>query len=238
MLETVVLLAGTKDRYNPETGPYAFAAVEIVLVGLTFGLVRLAKVFCWDDWLMVRGRLVHVADLPDVRPWRRIALTGTAAAGPDGILRAPLSEEPCVWWSVTTHESGPRAVAGERQECSEGSFTLEDATGGVVIPIGEDGIRGSTRSLRQESADEDRPGVRIVRQERIIPEGARLQFNGTPLADEDGRPVFPGYETRIATVELAHHWRHGWFKGLLLVAAAIPFHAAAITVLVISIRDF
>ncbi len=238
MLETVVLIAGSKNRYDPETGPYMFALVEAILVGLTFRLVGLAKTSCWDDWLMVRGRPVRVADLPDVRPWRRIALTGTAAAGPDEILRAPLSEEPCVWWSVTTHESGSGAVAGERHECSEGSFTLEDETGGVVIPIGEDGIHGSTRSLRQESADEDRPGVMIVRQERIIPEGARLQFNGTPLADEDGRPVFPGYETRIATVEMARHWRDGWFQGLLLVSAAIPFHAAVITVLVISIRDF
>lgn len=202
-MDTAALVtAGVYYDIDAEEGFALFVAIELLLCFFTVLVFRILKAGYWEDWLPTRGRPVRVADLPEAGSAHRIRVTGTAAPGPDGVLRAPLSGEPCVWWRVTTRESGPGA--GEpRQERSQKPFRLEDGTGGVVLRLGEKDVRGFAHSLRRESSPEDRPGVEVVQEEYVITEGTRIQASGWPNPDSDGGPAFPGPDVYVVTTETA-----------------------------------
>ncbi len=230
-METVSVLAGSNREIDAGTGFAAFLLIEAVLCVFTFFFIRMAKTVYWDDWRLVRGRDIRASDVPGLGSGAWVRFAGSAVPGPDGPLLAPLSGEPCVWWRVKTAEFGTGAGA-DREEYAKGPLLIEDRTGGLEVDPGERDIRGSTHTLRQESEPEDRPGVRVVRNEYVIKEGTRLQVTGWSSEDADGRPLFLGSGANVLTVGMAEVLRGGLFKGVALVMLAVPFHVLVIVVLV------
>jgi hypothetical protein len=93
-------------------------------------------------WFMFR-RLGHyrlIADTPTARirsaPQGYVELIGHVIAGENGMLNAPLSGRPCVWYEYTVeqHSSGERRQwKTVRSGRSESWFQINDGTGTCLI---------------------------------------------------------------------------------------------------------
>lgn len=85
------------------------------------------------------GRLARaVADTPTAKvrsaPQGYVELSGRAKIGPDGLLRGPLSGQPCVWFRYRVekrHSDGKWKVAD--QGTSDAAFSLSDETGTCLL---------------------------------------------------------------------------------------------------------
>ncbi len=143
------------------------------------------------DWLeLLTRRNVRCSVLATEGGPGRVKLTGKAAPGPDGLLTAPLSGTPCVWWWVDTGEDHQAAKAPDDEkrptiksesEHSNAPFLLSDDTGSITIPIGDLRIRGLPESARRSTPHPDHPRVHLLQKEYLVLPGTPLTASGRHL---------------------------------------------------------
>jgi len=92
-------------------------------------------------------------------------VTGTVGAGEGGLLRAPFSGTPCVWYRVMVTEKdagGEKRVI--RKEGSSGAFTVDDGTGviAVLAPEGKnESVQKAAKSFDRKAAPAEAGGLPV-----------------------------------------------------------------------------
>lgn len=114
-----------------------------------------------------------------------VDVTGAAAAGPGGLLRAELSRTPCVWhhhrvvrrFEETTFVDGKQQTAVREETVSElrseTPFAVRDGSGSVLV-VPTVGLDGAEKVL--DEFDDDRQGSTLgySRQEWVLTEGTTV----------------------------------------------------------------
>nr|PZN11518.1 MAG: hypothetical protein DIU75_24205 [Mycolicibacterium hassiacum] len=139
--------------------------VRIVLIVVGVGLIL------WGAYMGYRRRVMaatptigagDVALVADAGREVRVEVTGEAAPGPDGLLTAPLSGTPCVWYRTsiarmyekweTDRNGNRRQVSGRNILCDQRSsepFLVTDVSGQVPVYPGKDAPDGAERVIDQ-----------------------------------------------------------------------------------------
>ncbi|MEU5973212.1 GIDE domain-containing protein [Streptomyces sp. NPDC047315] len=152
---------------------------QFVVVG---GLVLLVRALLEHRKLSTidKARPVTVAELAADRPpgeGLRCAVEGSAEPGTAGLMTAPLSGQPCVWYQVTTREKWRTVTKDEGREISTrhdkvrgrtGSppqFCVRDATGVAVVNFAgtdvDEPVQSFTRTRPARSQDAELPPVPV-----------------------------------------------------------------------------
>src|SRR5262245_27987244 len=110
-----------------------FMVSVVLFVGFFLGFVMppMYVLFMWRDrWELRLMRLARMscaqASRETARFWRRrCAVSGEIVGGPSGLLTAPLSGEPCVWFQVWSN--------GVFNQVTSTPFGVRDTTGTVLV---------------------------------------------------------------------------------------------------------
>lgn len=175
----------------------ATGAVLLALAALLgWGAVRLAR----------QARRIEdvppydCAQLPRIgadAPGMRVELSGRTAAGPGGLLAAPFSGSPCVWYRALVYE---RTVSEERgpngttrrverlqqmsEEASSAPFLVVDATGSVEVdPAGGEVDDPVASHDRFEPAPPGGALLGVLRREWLVPPDRAVYVLGGVRAD-------------------------------------------------------
>lgn len=138
---------------------------RIVLIVIGIGLIL------WGVYMSYRRRVMaatptigagDVALVADGEREVRVEVTGEAAPGPDGLLTAPLSGTPCVWYRTsvdrmyekmeTDRNGNRRQVTGTNVLCDQRSiepFLIKDVSGQVPVYPGRAQPDGVERVIDQ-----------------------------------------------------------------------------------------
>ncbi|MDX6741386.1 hypothetical protein [Actinocorallia sp. A-T 12471] len=160
--------------------------VGIGLLGRGAWVVGDAAVALWRRWLGHRGRVMTWAEYAAQDGTGRVVLAGRAEAGPQGPLASPLSQTPCVWWSV----------GDAKGEASAEPFVIRGDGGAVTVRV----RRGRVRWAEPVGGLGKGTGHGPDRRERVLREGAELYVSGT-LAPGPHGPVLTGDDVHVSTPE-------------------------------------
>ncbi len=223
-----LLLGASAPSASPSLLFGSLAVINVVFVGLFF-LVR---------WTLSAfrpqapsGSPTTISRLPggssaDGGPSTNIpsvAISGVAAAGPDGPFTSPLSRETCAWYRLQSFKrrQGIDDVHWEKvsELISEGDVVITDGTGTVRLSMADVEhfggwfVRSTSQPRRPVQGSAGRVGTALLgrsglrQDEYVIPVGARVTLLGN-LVTVDGRvrPA-PGAPKLVATPMSVEAWQ-------------------------------
>lgn len=184
---SAVVLAAPLDKVPDDQLGFWAAFMSLLLGGLGVFLLWVGIV---DLRRLVRGlstRDMAFGELKETRHGKRVRVRGVAEAGPGGVLRAPVTDLPCVWWEVVSYETkeGDTGLPDHESAFSDALITVRDATESVVVGPHEVRIWGAKQS-KHEFHPSDRPGVTVHKSELILLEGTEVVLSGRAVLADDG----------------------------------------------------
>lgn len=143
----------------------------------------------WRDW-----QAATAIEAATARPGQTVVAAGRAVAGARGLLTAPLSGRPCVWYQQETRRHLQRPVrSGTERDVRVDSVTTSERSFGVTDDQGRV-VMIQPENLRQADL------LWAHREERVAEAHERLD-QGAPTVRAFGRRAIPYETTAIETLE-------------------------------------
>lgn len=173
---------------------------------------------------------------------------GIAEPGPRGMLTAPVSRQPSVWYhskvtKVTGTWTGDQSRRSEKILINDGAsweFAIRDATGEILVDPDAKAVDEPVTAVRKRSVDAipafglpKASGQRYEISERLIPRGHNVYVVGEAVRDPDGNGLLMRRPRGGVFLIAPSEGRRPWWPGAFSALAGLVCLAAAVAGLII-----